>query len=159
MAAPDHKIRQCIQRSALFPGRANRCPITPISVPSHPKKIKIGKNILRAIITQNSGIFRAKIMWNSKIWLTFWANIIKIRVFCNFSDKNNVKFGHFVNFFINKSTTTHAEGLLTDPRTPGVWSLTPWVRIRGWMYGNPGPRGSGPRGWLPYTVYMIPNAT
>ena len=24
MAAPDHKIRQCIQRSALFPGRAER---------------------------------------------------------------------------------------------------------------------------------------
>ena len=23
MAAPDHKIRQCIQRSALFPGRAD----------------------------------------------------------------------------------------------------------------------------------------
>ena len=24
VAAPDHKIRQCIQRSALFPGRAER---------------------------------------------------------------------------------------------------------------------------------------
>ena len=29
VAAPDHKIRQCIQRSALFPGRADgrtKCP-------------------------------------------------------------------------------------------------------------------------------------
>ena len=61
---------------------------------------KIRKQIFRAIIMINSGIFRAKVVQNSGIYLLiFRANIIKkLRYFGNFSGKNHVKFGHFVNF-------------------------------------------------------------
>jgi len=42
VAAPDHKIRQCIQRSALFPGGQNGG--TESSVPEHRGKWGVGRS-------------------------------------------------------------------------------------------------------------------
>jgi len=47
-----------------------------------PTKKNFGNKYFSGNYYVNSGIFRAKIMWNSEILLTFGANVIKIRVFC-----------------------------------------------------------------------------
>jgi len=78
VAAPDHKIRQCIQRSALFPGRADGRTEDPERDARSGAKRRSAKRV-------GSGEIRGS-AWGLCPQKNLQKSTLKWRIFCNFAN-------------------------------------------------------------------------